>query len=380
MARYDLLLKGGTVLDPGAGLRGPLDVGIAGGRIAEVAPDLPAAEASAVRDVAGLFVTPGLIDFHAHVFWGGTDLGVNPDRDCLPRGATTVVDAGSAGAYTFTAFRKLVVEPARSRVFCYLHLSLIGQIHGAVGEMADLGHVDTEATARVVEENRDVILGLKVRVNRRAVGANSLRPLEITRELADRLGVPVMVHIGDSEAPLAAVLDLLRPGDIVTHILTPHPNGILDDAGRVRPEVWQAVERGLIFDTAQGRINLGFKVARAALEQGLPLAALSTDVTTYSLRGDIRDLPRTMSRFLALGMGLEDVVLRTTAQPAALVGMAGEIGTLKPGAVADVTALALEEGEFEFGDSVGEKIVGHQYLVPRLVLRAGEDVPVGEIE
>lgn len=379
MPRYDLLLKGGTVLDPGAGLGGRLDVAIAGGRIAAVAAGLPPAEAGETRDVSGHLVLPGLIDFHTHVFWGGTALGVEPDRDCLPRGVTTVVDGGSAGAHTFAAFRQLVAEPARSRVLCYLHMSLIGQIHGGVGELTDLGHVDTEATARVVAKNRDLILGLKLRVNRKAVGANSLRPLQIARELADRLAVPIMVHIGDSEAPLPEILALLGRGDIVTHIFTPHPNGILDGAGRVLPEVWQAMERGVIFDTAQGRINLGFRVARAALAQGLVPHVLSTDVTTYSLRGEIRDLPRTMSRFLALGLSLEQVVARTTAAPAAIMGLAGEIGTLKPGAVADVTVADLVEGEFEFGDSAGEKIAGHQYLTPRLVFRAGENVPVTEI-
>ena len=380
MARFDMLIKRGTVLDPGAGLRGRMDVALAGGRVAAVAPDLATADAATVFDAEGLIVTPGLIDFHLHAYWGGTDMGLDVDRYCLPRGVTTAVDGGSAGAYNFLAFRRLVVDAAKSRVLAFLNLSTIGQVDTRVGELANLGYVDTEATARCIEENRDVILGLKVRLGRDAVGEHSVRPLEIARELADSLAVPIMVHIGDTDAPLPQILPLLRGGDIVTHIFTARGYGILDEEGQILPVVREAVARGVKLDSAQGRKNLGYRIARKAIAAGLLPDTISTDVVIYSARGSVRDLPHILSSFLALGLSLEDVLLRATAMPARLLGREGEIGALSPGAVADVAAFALEEGEFAFVDATGEKITGRQHLSPRLVVRAGEVVPVQEID
>ncbi len=379
MARYDLLLKGGTVVDPGAGVHDRLDVAIAGDRVAAVERDLPVAEAARVIDVAGLLVTAGLIDFHLHAYWGGTDMGLDVDRYCLPRGVTTVVDCGSAGAHNFLAFRRLIIDQACARVRAFLHLSTIGQVDVSVGELANLGYIDVEATARCLQENRDVILGLKLRLGRDAVATHSLRPLAIARELADRLAVPIMVHIGDTDATLPEVLAMLRRGDVVTHTFTPRGNGVLDERGQVLPAVWQAVERGVKLDSAMGRRNLAFRVARVALAQGLALDTISSDVTIYSVRGSVRDLPHVVSGFLALGLGLDDALACVTAKPARQLGLEGEIGTLWPGACADVAAFALAEGEFTFVDATGETAQGRRRLEPRLVLRAGKEVPVQEI-
>ncbi len=380
MTRYDLLLKGGTVVDPAAGVHERLDVGITGERVAEVGADLAAAQAARVVDVSGLLVTPGLIDFHVHAYWGGTHMGLDVDRYCLPRGVTTVVDGGSAGAYNFLAFRRLIIDEARTRVRAFLHLASIGQVDTRVGELADLGYIDEETTARCVQENRDVILGLKVRLGRDAVGPHSLRPLVIARELADRLAVPIMVHIGDSDAELPEIVALLRGGDIVTHIFTPRSNGILDERAEILPAVREAVGRGIKLDSAMGRKNLAFRVARVALARGLLPDTISTDVTIYSVRGIVRDLPHIVSGFLALGMDLDDAIARVTVNPARQLGMAGEIGTLRPGACADVAVFALAEGEYTFVDAAGETMVGRHRLEPRLVLRAGKEVPVQENE
>ena len=376
MPRYDVLLKGGTVLDPAAALNARRDVAIADGRVAALAPDLPADAAAHVYNVSSLIVTPGLIDYHLHAFWGGTYIGLDADRYCLPRGVTTVVDGGSAGAYNFLAFRRLAVEPARTRVLCFLNLSSIGQVNNRVGELEDLRHVDAEATARCVQENRDVILGLKVRLSRSAVGANGLQPLKMARELADRLAVPIMVHISETDAPLPDILALLRRGDVVTHALTARAHGILDEHGQVLPAVKEAVARGIILDSAMGRMHLSYAVARAALAAGVLPDAISTDATIFGAQGIVHDLPSVMSRFMALGLSLEQVLARTTANPARLLGRQAEIGTLATGACADVAAFAIEEGEFAYPDNFDEVITARQRLVPRLVLRAGAEIPV----
>ena len=377
MSLYDVILRGGTVVDPGAGLHGRLDVGIADGRIVSVAPDLPRGDAEHVVDVSGLYVTPGLVDLHMHAYWGGTDIGVLPDRDCLPRGVTTMVDGGSAGAYNFMAFRKLIQEASRSRVLAFLNLSTIGQVDIRVGEYSNLTWLDADAAASCVEENREFILGLKVRLSRDAVGHNGLAPLQLARELADRLGVRVMAHIGDTEAPLPAIVELLRAGDIVSHVLTHRQHGILEEGRRILPAVRQAVARGVWLDVAQGRMHLSFRVARAAFKAGLLPHTISTDLSRYGMAGAVKDLPHVLSCFMALGLTLQQVVERATSYPARALGLAEAIGTLRPGACADVAVFALEVGEFEFFDSTGERLVGRKHLVPRLVLRAGAPVAGG---
>jgi dihydroorotase len=375
MAFYDVILRGGTVIDPGAGLHGRLDVGISGGKIASVAPDLPRGDADHVVDLSGLYVTPGLIDLHTHAYWGGTDLGVLPDRDCLPRGVTTMVDCGSAGAYTFLGFRKLIMETSRTRLLAFLNLSTIGQVDIRVGELTNLTWADREAAARCLAENRDLLLGLKVRLNRDVVGQNGLLPLEMAREVADRLGVKVMIHIGDTDAPLTQILELMRAGDIVSHVFTHHQHGIMEAGRRILPAVRQAVNRGVWMDVAPGRINLSYRVARAAFKAGWLPHTLSTDVTRYGFEGIVKDLPHILSSFMALGLSLQQVIERATSYPARALGLSDEIGSLRPGCCADVAVFALEEGEYQFVDATGEVLVGKQHLAPRLVLRAG--VPVG---
>lgn len=374
MAFYDIILRGGTVVDPGSGLYGRLDVGIAGGNIASVAPDLPRGDADHVVDVSGLYVTPGLIDLHMHAYWGGTDIGVLPDRDCLPRGVTTMVDGGSAGAYNFLALRKLILEPSRSRVLAFLNLSTIGQVDVRVGEHTNLTWLDAEAAAHCLAENRDLLLGLKVRLSRDVVGQNGLAPLQMAREVADRLGVKVMIHIGDTEAPLPQILELMRAGDIVSHVLTHRQHGILEEGKRILPAVRQAMNRGVWLDVAQGRMHLSYRVARAAFKSGWLPHTISTDLSRLGLAGAVKDLPHVLSCFMALGLTLQQVVERATSYPARVLGLYEEIGSLRPGSCADVAVFALEDGEFEFVDATGDTLAGRRHLAPRLVLRAG--VPV----
>ncbi len=374
MPFFDTILRGGTVVDPGCGLHGRFDVGIAGGKIMSVAPDLPRADAGQVVNLAGLIVTPGLIDMHMHAYWGGTDISVDPDRDCLPRGVTTMVDGGSAGAYNFGAFRKLILEPARSRILAFLNLSTIGQVDVRVGEYSNLTWLDAEAATRCLEENRDYLLGLKVRLSRDAVGQNGLLPLEMARAVADRTGTRLMVHVGETDAPLSEILELLRAGDIVSHFLTPRQHGILGEGGRPLPAVRQAVARGVWLDVAQGRMHLSFRVARAAFKLGLLPHTISTDLSRYGMMGSVKDLPNVLSCFMALGLTLQQVIERATTVPAKVLGLSDEVGALRAGCSADVAVFAVEEGQFEFADSTGERVTGRQRLVPRLVLRAG--VPV----
>ncbi|MHB1134180.1 MAG: amidohydrolase/deacetylase family metallohydrolase [Chloroflexota bacterium] len=371
MAFFDTILRGATVVDPSASLFGRYDVGLAGGKIMSVAPDLPKDDAKEVLNLPGLYITPGLIDLHTHAYWGGTDIGVDPDRDCLPRGVTTMVDAGSAGAMNFLAFRKLVLERSSVRLLAFLNLASIGQVDPRVGEYSNMTWLDLPAAGRCIEENRDYIIGLKVRLSRDAVGQNGLAPLEMARELADRLNVKVMAHVGETDAPLGRILDMMRAGDVVSHFLTPRRHGIVEERGKLLPEVRQAVARGVWFDVAQGRSHLGFAVARAAFKAGLLPHTISTDVTRYGLTGAVKNLPNVLSCFLALGLSLQQVVERATSLPAKVLGLGEVTGSLRPGLAADLAVFALEEGQFEFADSTGATVTGKQRLAPKLVFKDG---------
>jgi dihydroorotase len=393
----DLLLRGGRVLDPSQGWDGIADVALAGGRIVALGPDLPTDSAARVEDVSGRLVTPGLIDLHAHVFPGITDLGLDADATSLAKGVTTVLDAGSAGATNIVGFRHFVVEPARTRIRALLNISLVGMpFAGAMTELGWVPLLDADAAVAAVQAHRDLIVGLKVRVTRYLTLDNGAQPLYVALEAGRRAGCPLMVHIGDSPIPLGEILDALRPGDIVTHTYTafagtePTPDGkgtrrkpdsvrgggisILDAEGRVIPPAWEARRRGVIFDVGHGMGSFSFAVCREAMGQGFKPDTIGSDLHTANVRGPVFDLPTLMSRFLSLGMTLPEVIGACSSRPAQILGLAGEIGTLRPGAAGDVTVLELQQGRFDYRDSVGTVFWGEQKLLPRLTVRAGEIV------
>jgi dihydroorotase len=364
----DLLVRGGDVLDPGAGLSGRMDIAVAGGRIAAVGGQLSPC-AREIIDVTGYLVTPGLIDLHVHVF-AGQDLGVEPDGCGAATGVTTLVDAGSAGAHLFGAFRRSAVERTGERILALLNIATIGTTSIMLArELEDLRYSSVQACAECLAANADVLVGVKARIEAAAVGRNGLAPLQRARAAADRAGTLLMVHIGGNPPELAEILGVLRAGDVVTHCCTGWGNRLTDAAGRIRPEVRAARDRGVLFDVGHGLRSFDSGVARAMLAAGFAPDTISTDLHAYS-RSAVTDLPTVMSRFLALGMSLRDVVLRTTARPASVIGRA-ELGSLAPGSVADIAVFARKRGDWAFRDYPGRQYRGEERLVPVLTVRSG---------
>jgi dihydroorotase len=367
---WDLVVKGGEVLDPGAGLRGRLDVGIRDGVIAAVDRDLPVADAGQVLDAAGQIVTPGLFDLHTHVYWGATYWGIEPDPVAARSGVTTWLDAGTAGGYSFPGFRRHVVEASESRVLALLNVSAIGLI-APTYEMANLDYCDLDLARKTVEANRDVILGLKARIDAGTTRGVGLEPMRLARKLADQTELPLMVHIGKAPPALDEIFTLLRPGDILTHCCTGQANRILEPDGTLREFVRRAWDAGLVLDVGHGTGSFGYDVAERMLAVGLPPDVISTDAHQLSIQGPMFDLPTTLSKFLNLGMALPDAIERATARPARAVRRP-DLATLRPGAPADVAGFVLETGEYTFHDVFMEARRGTRRLVNTFTIRAGK--------
>jgi dihydroorotase len=369
--RYDLVLKGGHLLDPAAGIDGPRDVAFEAGRVAAVDHAIPPEAARRVVDLGGAYLAPGLIDLHAHAFIAGHDLGIDTDRVCAATGVTTLCDAGSTGAANFAGLREYVMARAETRVLAFLHLAAIGISHLAIGEHCYLEYSDPELAAAVAREHRDVVVGIKVREQVEVVAAHGLEPLRRGRRAAEAVGVPVIVHVNNPPVEYGEVLALLRPGDIVSHFLHGRGSGILDGAGRLKPAVREARRRGIVFDVAHGRNHVSFPVARQALDQGFPPDTISSDLTRPGRAGVVKDLPTTLSKFLCLGLPLPEVVRAATASPARAIGRAGELGTLAVGAAGDATAFVVERGRFRYEDADGHALDGELRWAPRWTVRAG---------
>jgi dihydroorotase len=363
---FDLVLRGGRVIDPSQSIDRVTDVAFAGGRVAAVGDGL-AADARAVEDAAGLIVTPGLIDLHTHVYWGGTSLGVDPV--ILARGGcTTVADTGSAGPGNYQGFLEHVIRPSTVRILAYLNVSFAG-IYGfskriMVGESGDLRLMAPLDAVEVALAHRDTIVGIKVRVGFNASGNSGLVPLDIARQVAERVGLPMMVHIDVPPPTLPEVLARMRPGDILTHCFRPFPNTPATSDGRVHPAVAEARERGIIFDIGHGMGSFSFDTARVMLANGFLPDCISSDVHALCIDGPAFDLATTMSKFLCLGMPLAKVIHAATERPSDALRRP-ELGTLKPGSVGDATLLALEEGEFAYRDSTNTELIGRLRIAPR---------------
>jgi dihydroorotase len=370
------------VVDPERG-RFRADVAVAGGRIAAVGADLDPGRAARVVDAGGRLITPGLVDLHAHGYWGVTYDGLLVDAVAGRSGVTTWVDAGSAGAATFPGFRRYVVEASRTRVVPFLNLCAVGIIYRGVQEFVDLRYADVAFAVETVAEHRDLIAGIKIRLGRGIVGDNDDHPAWLAREVGDLTGLPIMVHVGDPPPTLRRLLAALGPGDVVTHCFRGAPSGVgsILARGRLRPEVLAARQRGVRFDVGHGAGGFSVAVARAALDAGFPPDTISSDLHQASIRGAARDLPNVLSKFLALGMPLVEVVRRATLAPARAAGVDPErrgadgAGTLRVGTPADLAVFELEAGAFEFADTSGEGFSGRQRLRNVLTLRAGEELP-----
>ncbi len=373
IAPFDLVVAGGTVIDPGQGLHGQLDVGILDGRIAAVGRDLPRGPSTEVLDAGGRLVVPGLIDLHTHLLDGVSQLGVSADATCLPNGVTTAVDAGTAGEIAFGAFRERWIRPATTRIYAFVNLSSIGLPidDGLEYGETSLRYVDVERVVEIVKAHADVCVGIKIRLATNQTRHNGDAPLRLALEAAERTGTRLMVHITEPGIPLDGVFDRLRPGDIVTHLFHGRAQTIVDEGGHVLASLRRARERGVRMDIGHGGGSFAFATARAALRDGFPPDTISTDLHVFSARGTMRDLPTTMSKFLALGMTLDAVVAATTVEAARSIGRPDVTGTLAVGDPADIAVLEDVHAPVVLEDTRGERLTAERVLRAWATIRAG---------
>lgn len=364
--RYDLLLKGGRIIDPSQDLDAVLDIAFTDGRVSMIAPDIAAGEAGQTHKVEGAIISPGLIDLHAHVYWGGTSLGVDAHEIAFRGGTTTFVDAGSAGAANLEGFKRHVMERTTPRILAFINVSFPGIFafgkEVMVGECEDMRLLNARACVRAAREFSDVVVGVKARVGFNAGGSSGIAPLDIAIEVADELDLPVMAHIDFPPPGRKEILSRLRPGDILTHCFRPFPNAPIDRNENVRADILEARERGVLFDIGHGYGGFAFRSGRAAIRQGVLPDVISSDVHVLSKDGPAHDLLSVMNKFRALGMDLGSVIRAATVSPARAMRRL-DLGTLAPGSVGDATVLRIEPGAFEHVDAVGDTIIAEDRLV-----------------
>ena len=367
---FDLLIEGGTVIDPAQNIHALLDVAIKNGKIAEVSRDIPKERALKVVSAKEKIVTPGFIDVHAHCY-DGVGLGMNADRYCLTRGVTTAVDAGSAGYATFPNFRKYILNTSTTRIVALVNIGAIGTAMGP-GSLENLDWVNPQLTAKAATDNKPVVVGIKIQLSKAITGAGDMECLKRAVEAAEIARLPLMAHIEDSYSPLPGILKMLRKGDIYTHCYNSRTHGILDANGKILPEAREARKRGVFFDPAQGQTHLNFDVADKCFQQNFLPDTISTDLTVVAVERRVYDLPTMVSKFMAMGIGLDQAIGMVTSNAARIFDYGAQVGTLRPGSEADVSIFELRDGEFEFEDSDGGKRTGRQMLVNKAVVRHGQ--------
>jgi dihydroorotase len=371
--KFDLVIKGGEVLDPSQNLRARRDIGIRNALIAALEPEIAAARAAQTIDAGGKLVIPGIVDLHAHVFPQGSAIGLPADELVPFTATTTYVSAGDAGANNFSAFKHYVIAQARSRIYAFLHISNIGLAGFPVGEMLNIDYAAVDLAAKVLAENQDVLLGMKVREQLEVVGTNGLEPLRRALEAVKRSGTKtrVMCHIGNAPGDLGQLLDLLRAGDILTHAYSGLGNNTVQQ-GKVLAAAMEAKKRGVVIDVGHGGGSFDYTVAEPAIAQGLTPDTISSDIHAYSGNSPgLPFMPWVMSKFLNMGFSLEQVVAMSTVNPAKIIGKVEKLGTLQPGAPADVAILELIDQPVEFVDTRNNKRQGTRYLKPVQTVRAG---------
>ena len=365
------------MIDPMQGLDAVRDIAFNGGRVSAIAESLDEISAKRVEDISRKILSPGLLDLHPHVYWGGTGLGVKAEPVARRSGTTTFIDAGSAGAGNYAGFQSFIADPTPLNIYGFLNISFAGicgfscTTPNLFPECEDIRLLDTAECVRTAREYAHSVVGIKVRIGRYASGNAGLNPLHIAREVAEELKLPLMTHVDFPPPDRDDVLNILRPGDILTHCFRPFPNAPVDGQGSIRESVRKARERGVYFDLGHGAGSLSFKVSRQMLDQNFLPDTISSDVHQVSINGPAFDNLVTMSKFLCLGMPLDQVICASTATPAKAIGRT-DLGTLEVGAQGDAVVLNIEDGEFEYHDVTGDTFTGKQRLVAEKVILQGE--------
>ncbi len=380
---YDLLLKGGNVVDPSQGLNGVHDIRVEGGKIAAVSPSIEAGdsgdsgnsgEATRVIDVSGKLVTPGLIDVHVHVFDGVTSNGVNPDLAGVHSGVTTLVDAGSAGCATFSGFPRHIIPNCHTEIIPFMHICQTGL--ATIPDIIAEGSINLDATLRAVDQYRGLVGGIKARMVSPALEIFGMELPRLAKRAARESGIKLMVHIGDTEKRydpnvIRELLPILEEGDILTHYFTANPGGVLDANGKLVPEAREAADRGVWFDTAHGRLNFSFDVGRRIVDQGLMPHCISTDLTVQGRQRTVHSMTEMMTRFLGMGFSLDQVVTMCTSNPARAIGQQDRLGSLAVGSQADISVLEMKEGDWVVYDVLGASLRVNRSFVPALTVKRG---------
>ena len=370
-----LLIRGGTVIDPDRDFFGQADVLIKNDKVVDTFSG-EKLEADNVIDAVGCLVLPGLIDYHTHVFPSGTGIGIHPDSAHLPQGVTTVVDQGSAGVNNFDSFFSTSINNSQSRIFAYLHAYPAG--------LASLPHClepvnphffDLEGARRLLKKYDKKLVGLKIRQTKEIVGDWELAPLKATIKMANALGCRVVVHTTNPPGDIEDLVSLLRPGDVFTHMYQGKGSNIINNEGKVRKAIREARVRGVLFDTADGRGHYAFSIAKTAIAEDFKPDIISTDLVKASLfKKTVFGLPLIITKYLNLGLSLQSIVKACTSTPASLIGMKGKLGTLSPGAYADVAVFQLKEMHLQLEDIFGEVLDCNQVLIPRMTVLNGSVV------
>jgi dihydroorotase len=381
--KYDLVLRGGTVIDAAQGLHRQMDVAVQDGRISAL-EDRIEGPAGNVVDVSEKLVVAGLIDLHTHVYWGGTSLSIDPEQILKRSGVTTWVDAGSAGAGNFSGFHEFIIKRSKVRILPFLNIAY-GGIFGfirdqscatpfdVVGELIDIRLAHHAAALQAARKYEDVIVGMKIRSG---IGDScaypGLAPVQIAKKVAEDIGKPLMVHIGFPPPTTGELLSVLSKGDILTHCFRGNPNSLLDEKGEILSEFAGARQRGVLIDLGHGAGSFCFETAGKLLNLGIEPDIISSDLHAFSVEGPAFDLPTTMSKMLNIGMSKDNIIAAVTQKPAKAIGFEDELGSLRIGTIADITVLDLKEGEFIFQDCFGNELTGEKRLVPVIAIKDGE--------
>ena len=370
--KFDLVIKGGVVLDPSQNLRAKRDIGMRFGLVEAIEADIPAARANKVMNAAGRLVVPGLIDLHSHVYTTG--IGIPPDELVPYQGTTTCVSAGDAGSSAFALVRRAMAAQSRTRLYAFVHIANVGLSAFPIGELFNIDFAQTDAAARTLAENADIAIGIKVRMSQNVIARHGLEPLKRSVRACEIAGnnARVMCHIGGVETVelMSQILDTLRPGDIMTHCFSGAPNDAgqftnIVQGGKLLPAAIAAKKRGVMFDVGHGGGSFDFTVAEAAMKEGVLPDTISSDIHVYSGNSPGQPyLPNVMAKFMALGLSLEQVVTMATATPGKLINRLPKHGTLQLGAPADATVLEVLNGPVEFVDTRNNTRQGKVALRP----------------